>query len=57
MRAEVYLKPGQSEDQVNGELKQFPESGPSNVREQMLSLVVQSPQSPKKHSCNKQSVW
>lgn len=48
MRAEVYLKPGQSEDQVNGELKQFPESGPSNVREQMLFLVVQSPQSPKK---------
>lgn len=54
-RAEVYLKPGQSEDQVNGKSKQFPEFGLSNIGDALLSPPV-SPVS-KKSSYNKQSAW
>lgn len=49
-RAEICLKTGHSGGQVTGDIRQFPKSGPTNPREQMLSSVLQFPQSPKNTS-------
>ena len=56
-RAEVYLKTAPPESQVTTELQQFPETDPSNPRQQMLSLLLQFSQSPENTLVINSYIW